>query len=112
MRRKIVLFIISITIFSIGHSQKVNTMKIFTDAEKQTDLMLTEISKAATGELVSPRTLDSGRLKLVSSRDWTSGFFPGELWFLYEYTGKGKWKTEAEKFTTNIEREKTNGGTH
>jgi rhamnogalacturonyl hydrolase YesR len=57
--------------------------------------------------------LDStGNLKLVNSRDWTSGFFPGDLWFLYEYTGKKEWKQQAESFTANIEREKTNGGTH
>ena len=49
---------------------------------------------------------------MVPSKDWTSGFFPGELWFLYEYSGKDEWKDEAEKFTANIEKEKYNGGTH
>ncbi|HEX2630277.1 MAG TPA: glycoside hydrolase family 88 protein, partial [Chitinophagaceae bacterium] len=63
-------------------------------------------------ELVSPRTLDNGALKLVSSRDWTSGFFPGQLWLLYDLTKKQKWKAAAEVYTANIEREKTNGGTH
>jgi unsaturated chondroitin disaccharide hydrolase len=63
-------------------------------------------------ELVSPRTLDSLQLKLVSSRDWTSGFFPGQLWFLYEQTKKQEWKKQAVNYTANIEREKTNGGTH
>jgi rhamnogalacturonyl hydrolase YesR len=48
----------------------------------------------------------------VSSRDWTSGFFPGELWMLYEYTGKEEWKKEAQAYTANIEKEKTNGTTH
>ena len=76
--------------------------------------MLTEIPKAKKGnaDLVSPRTLDNDELKLVPSKDWTSGFFPGELWFLYEYSGKDEWKDEAEKFTANIEKEKYNGGTH
>src|SRR5215203_1891363 len=99
--------------------------KIFKDAEQQTNVMLAEIPKAklaragakgmtpgSGGELVSPRTLDSMELKLVPSRDWTSGFFPGELWFLYEYTKKDEWKKQAQDFTANIEREKTNGGTH
>jgi hypothetical protein len=76
--------------------------------------MLAEIPKAQGNktDLVSPRTLDSMQLKLVSSRDWTSGFFPGELWFLYEETKKNYWKTQAKNFTANIEKEKTNGGTH
>jgi len=109
----------------VAQDTKLST--VFSDAEKQTKLMLVEIPKAKTTgsaattgvtpgstgqELVSPRTLDSNKLKLVSSRDWTSGFFPGVLWFLYEYTGKQEWKTAAEKYTVNLEREKTNGGTH
>ena len=108
-------------------SKQPSLSKVFADAEQQTKLMLAEIPKAkesksgaakgatpgsTTGELVSPRTLEKGDLKLVTSKDWTSGFFPGELWFLYEYTRKNEWKTEAEKFTANIEKEKTNGGTH
>src|SRR6185436_13176124 len=96
-------------------SQNLNTAKLFEDAEKQSKLMIEETGKAKAGkpDLVSPRTTDSsGNLKLVSSRDWTSGFFPGNLWFLYEYTGNQEWKLEAQSFTDNIEREKTNGGTH
>src|SRR5581483_568843 len=105
-------------------AQDIKPARIIADAEKQTTVMLTEIPKAkaaksgavngitpgsAGQELVSPRTLDStGNLRLVTSKDWTSGFFPGELWFLYEYTHKPAWKTEAEKYTANIEREKTN----
>ena len=35
----------------------------------------------AKNPLVSPRTIDDeGNLKMVRARDWTSGFFPGELW--------------------------------
>ncbi|MBS1566416.1 MAG: glycoside hydrolase family 88 protein [Bacteroidetes bacterium] len=108
-------------------AQDIKLENVFSDAEKQARVMMAEIPKARAErsgaingvtpgsegqELVSPRTLDSGGLKLVSSKDWTSGFFPGELWFLYEYTGKPEWKADAEKYTANIEREKTNGGTH
>ena len=97
-----------------GCSPKVNVTKVFTDAEKQTQLMLQEIPKARGNkpELVSPRSLIKGELLLVSSRDWTSGFFPGELWFINEYTNKNEWRAEAEKVTANIEKEKTNATTH
>ncbi|MFY0650596.1 MAG: glycoside hydrolase family 88 protein [Cyclobacteriaceae bacterium] len=30
--------------------------------------------------------------------DWTEGFFPGSLWYLYELTGDEKWKTDAIYF--------------
>jgi unsaturated chondroitin disaccharide hydrolase len=96
------------------NAQKLNTAKTIADAEKQTKLMLTEIGAAKEGkpELVSPKTLEKGNLKLVASKDWTSGFFPGVLWYLQEYTGEPEWKKEALAFTANIEKEKTNGGTH
>ncbi len=96
-------------------AQTVNLPTVFSDAVKQTEWMLKEIPQVQSDkkDLVSPRTLDSsGNLRLVASRDWTSGFFPGELWFLYEYTGKEHWKEEAQQFTAKIEREKTNAGTH
>ena len=127
MKEKIISSIVMAVSMSMAFSQEIKLANVFADAEKQTNVMLTEIPKAKAArsgatvgvtpgsegqELVSPRTLDSGRLRLVSSRDWTSGFLPGELWFLYEYTGKQEWKSEAEKYTANIEREKTNRGTH
>ncbi len=63
--------------------------------------------------LVSPRTVDEkGHLKMVRSRDWTSGFFPGELWYMYEYTRDIEWKNQAETFTASLEKEKNNKGTH
>src|ERR1700759_732714 len=123
MKLKIVFVVSLISLSVFAHAQKINLLKIFDDAQKQTKVMLKEIPEAktaksgatsgvtpgsSTSDLVSPRTLDSGKLKLVSSRDWTSGFFPGELWMLYEYTGKKEWKTGAENYTANIEREKTN----
>lgn len=97
-------------------AQKVNVKKAFDKAALQTKVMLAEVDKAkhSSGKagLVSPRTIEHGKLKLVASRDWTSGFFPGVLWFLYEYTQQQSWKQEAEKFSAEIEKEKLNGTTH
>ena len=112
-RKSELLKLLEVQLIPVG-SNKISVSKIFTDAEQQTRFMLAEIPKAKKGnaDLVSPRTLDNDQLKLVPSKDWTSGFFPGELWFLYEYSEKELWKNEAEKFTANIEKEKYNGGTH
>ena len=65
---------------SCGPSGKLNTKNEFKEVEDQTKVMLAEIPKAKgnRSDLVSPRTIDSGQLKLVTSRDWTSGFFPAE----------------------------------
>jgi rhamnogalacturonyl hydrolase YesR len=61
---------------------------------------------------VSPRTIKEGELVLVPSRDWTSGFFPGIMWYLYELTGDEKWQSNAKSSTARIEQEKLNGKTH
>ena len=69
--------------------------------------------KQNLGPLASPRNVEAdGTLHMVISRDWTSGFFPGELWYMYEYTKDDFWKEKAQKQTALIEREKMNGGTH
>ena len=61
----------------------------------------------------APRNIQpDGSLRLVASRDWCSGFFPGELWYMYEHTGDDFWKEKAIEYTAPVEREKTNGGTH
>lgn len=95
-------------------AQKIDMPRIVAGAEMQTKLMLSEVEKAGTGkpDLVSPRTLDKGSLKLVASRDWTSGFFPGVLWYLDALTGKKEWMDVAQQFTNKIEKEKTNATTH
>ncbi|MHA4807240.1 glycoside hydrolase family 88 protein [Flavitalea flava] len=73
----------------------------------------TDINQDSFGaEAFSPRTIENGKLKLVASTDWTSGFFPGVLWMLYQYTGKKEWSTAARTFTAKMEKEKSNGTTH
>lgn len=60
-----------------------------------------------------PRTIDAeGNLVTARSNWWTSGFFPGSLWYLYEYSGDEKIKDAAIQMTSRVEREKHNRGTH
>ena len=62
---------------------------------------------------ISPRSVsEEGELNLVPSRDWTSGFFPGNLWFMHEWTGDDYWLEKAKYFTSFIEQEKYNDRTH
>jgi uncharacterized protein YyaL (SSP411 family) len=90
----------------------------FALAEKQAGVMLKEVNAAIeknkdkTPPPIAPRTLKAGELVLVPSRDWTSGFFAGELWYLYEYTGKEEWRKRAEEFTARMEPEQWNRKTH
>jgi len=60
-----------------------------------------------------PRALTStGELHGVTSRDWTSGFFPGMLWYLYEYTQDEEVLKHARIWTSFIEKEKNDTHTH
>jgi hypothetical protein len=103
-----------LTITLLSQAQKVNVAKVFEDVKKQTFVMMTNVTDAAENnpDLVSPRTLENGNLKLVPAKDWTSGFFAGELWMLYGVNHQPQWKATAEAYTAKLEKEKFNGGTH
>ena len=77
-------------------------------ATLQFKLALKAIDQAKTknANLVSPRSLREDTLFMVPSRDWTSGFFAGNLWYLYELSGDQFWQQKAREFTAHIEREK------
>lgn len=82
--------------------------KIFKLAEVQYHGLL----KGIQSETNLPRTFDHGKLKLVSPRDWTSGFFPGSLWLLYEYSHDSQWLSAARDYTARLEGIKDFRGTH
>nr|WP_294068467.1 glycoside hydrolase family 88 protein [Proteiniphilum sp. UBA1028] len=51
-----------------------------------------------------PNNINSGENEWHFTRagSWTSGFWPGILWYIYEYTGDEKWRAEADSFTHSI----------
>jgi unsaturated chondroitin disaccharide hydrolase len=46
-----------------------------------------------------PRTDEHGTLRTVGAGDWTAGFFPGSLWYLFEATGNTSWRDAAVRQT-------------
>ena len=52
------------------------------------------------------------KIKKVPSKDWTSGFYAGNLWQIYEITGKPEYKELAKEWTAFVEKEKYNDRTH
>lgn len=57
-------------------------------------------------------TASTGFINKVPSKDWTSGFFVGNLWQLYKLSGDVAYKERAAKWNIFIEKEKFNGRTH
>ena len=43
-----------------------------------------------------------GTLRSCDIYDWTSGFFPGSLWYAYELTGNERLKEEAIRYTNRL----------
>lgn len=76
----------------------INSLKV---AQEQAKGMLPEVLKSRK----LPRSLSIG---LCPINDWTSGFYPGVLWNLYEYTKDDFWKENAEKVTAFLESEQYN----
>lgn len=78
-------------------------------ASEQYEGMIKSVSK--TNKF--PRTTHKdGTLGLVNASDWTSGFYPGTLWYLYEFNTRDIFKTEAITFTNLIENQQKNTHTH
>ncbi len=76
-----------------------------------------EIAKSLMEEngapIAVPRTInEDGSLRVVPTGDWTSGFYPGVLWRMYEMTCKSEWKEKAVSYTGKLEQEMYNGSNH
>lgn len=84
------------------------TERVFDIAEQQYIMMDTRLN----GNTM-PRTIDSdGDFKESDLRWWCSGFYPGSLWYIYEYTGNDKVKALAEKNTEKLDILKIKGTDH
>ena len=60
-----------------------------------------------------PRSADAdGHLVTSGSEWWTSGFFPGSLWYLYEYCGDERLLGSAQEYSARVEKEKYTTGNH
>ena len=70
-------------------------------AAEQAVLMAKELENTE-GRL--PKSIKDGKLETSNCYWWCSGFFPGELWYLYEYTQKPELKKYAELYTDRLEK--------
>jgi len=52
---------------------------------------------------LNPRTVNDNKIQYIPSDDWTSGFFPGTMWHMYDLTGAEKWKKYAVKYTLRLD---------
>jgi len=63
---------------------------------------------------VMPKTFNAttGKVETSNTGWWCSGFFPGSLFYIYEYTQDAEILAEAKRRLGILEKEKNNKGTH
>lgn len=105
-KSKLIVLGILMSIFFIScdnENKKVNFIQENVNfASAQINLEIEKMHKE--GKILNPRTiLENGETRYNKPELWTSGFFPGSLWYLYNLTGDDKWKTEAIKITETLD---------
>lgn len=73
--------------------------------------LMTDVMKEKEG--LVPRTLDEkGELVTAKSSWWTSGFYPGTLWYLYEYSQDPSLLEAAKMMSDRVENQKYTTNNH
>lgn len=93
---------------SILSQHKLDVNKTLSGVEKQLRYQL----ETFTDTNSFPRTTKDNSLVSVSSRDWTSGFYAGILWQMFDYTKDEMWARSARNWTESLEKEQYNTRTH
>jgi len=76
--------------------------RVFSFSEKQYDSLISRIEN--NKPLLQPRGVTKDdNLDLRPYYDWTSGFFPGSLWYIYQHNRSDSWKENAMKFTEALD---------
>ena len=74
---------------------------------------LTRSVRVYQGTDKNPRSLDDrGKVTMVPPSDWTSGFYPGCLWFAYEMSHDPFFLAPARQHTEILKNQKNNATTH
>ena len=61
---------------------------------------------------ILPRTAKDGEMITCDSGWWTSGFYPGTLWYCYEYSNDPQVRAAAEEMTLRVEKQKYTTSNH
>ncbi|KDN55687.1 glycoside hydrolase family 88 protein [Flavobacterium seoulense] len=106
MKKRLSLFlaIITMTLSSYAQSnQNKESVKWFKKASEVISYQLNNATQTyKPGK--NPRSVNpDGTVRLAGLTDWTTGFFPGSLWYGYELTGDKKLAEEAKKFTLALD---------
>ncbi len=105
----IILLLVFSTLISAKNYKEIPWLKTAIDRSQEQLLAASEKYKA--GKL-NPRTFENGKINFANFKDWTCGFFPGSLWYMYELTNNVKFKKDAEFYTELLDQVQYRKDTH
>lgn len=82
------------------------------DVIEQQAVGMAEYLEDKEGRLPRSYVKENDEIITSDSEWWCSGFFPGVLWYLYEYSGDTNHKKWAEEYTNRVEQQKFYTGNH
>ena len=110
---KKILYITAILLLLSACQQKEPMSKIVNNALNFAENQSLRMAKKYENDNgVLPRSFEHGKMTTSSSRWWTSGFFPGILWYLYENNHSKELLHYARLYTARVEKEKYNTRNH
>ena len=107
--RKAIFIITSLLCLACQNQESMEelTARVFERAAAQMELMDKNLDSAAVsnpGVAIYPRSINKeGALWTSNYKWWCSGFYPGSMWYVYEYTGDEKIKELALKYQAGLE---------
>ena len=103
----IVLSVLAVVACKRQESMEELTARVFERAAVQfmvLDANMDSVFVANGSEAVYPRSINAdGSLWTSDYKWWCSGFYPGSLWYVYEYTGDERYKDLALKYQAGLE---------
>ena len=113
MKKHILLIVIIINLISCKNKSSTEITSVKT-AKELLNARYKKLLEYPLDSLAFPRSvnLKTNTIKKVLPKDWCSGFFPGNLWQIYDLTGNEAYKNKAKEWTAYIENEKFNNRTH
>lgn len=113
IHRKIQIVLLLVSLFGKLAAQKAPLITVIDSALKKAVLQYTYLSTQLPPDVL-PKTYYplTKKFETSGSRWWTSGFYPGSLLYLYEYSGDPFLLKEEKRVEKIIEKEQFNKGTH
>lgn len=108
--------ILAFSLFIIGCSTPQKQVFTVEQAKQALDTALVQYElmyNSITDRSMFPTsTHKNGTTRMTPAKGWTSGFFPGSLWYLYDYSDQDKFKEMAITTNAALDTIKTYTGTH